>query len=104
MDFAIQNRGSARFRHVIFVLFSAVAVVLGIHVLRGAPQQAAPKPSPAVANPGAIFKQYCSACHGSNLATAGINFDKLTTSSSIAENYQAWERVIPMLESKRMPP
>jgi len=104
MDFAIKNRGSAPFRQVIFVLISAAAVVLGIHGLRGAPQEPAPKAVPVAPNPTAIFKQYCIACHGSNVATAGINFDKLTTSTSIAENYQAWEKVIPMLESKRMPP
>ncbi len=33
-----------------------------------------------------------------------MNFEKLTASASIAENYQAWEKVISMLETKRMPP
>ena len=51
-----------------------------------------------------MFKAYCIGCHGPNVATSGINFEKLTTSPSIAENYQAWEKVISMLETKRMPP
>lgn len=82
----------------------AVAAVLFIHVLLGAPQPAAPKPTQAVPNPAPLFKTYCIGCHGPTVATAGIDFVRLTTSPSIAENYQAWEKVIAMLETKRMPP
>lgn len=83
---------------------SAVAAVFCIFALRGAPQQAAAKAAHASPNPAPLFKQYCAGCHGPNLATAGVNFEKLNSSPAVAENYQTWEKVISMLESKRMPP
>lgn len=63
--------------------------------------RAADPPAPA---PAAVFKQYCFACHGDNLSTAGISFDKLLAAPSVAENYQSWQRVISVLDQKRMPP
>jgi hypothetical protein len=74
----------------------ATAVLAFVYALRGAD---APPPSPA-----AMFQQYCYACHGNNVATAGISLEKLTAAQSVAENYQAWERVLAVLDQKRMPP
>ncbi len=96
MHFVIKRRDLAPSRQAIFVGISAATAVFCIHALRGAPQSA-PNPAP-------VLKQYCIGCHGPNLASAGINFDQLTAAPSIAENYQAWEKVIAMLETKRMPP
>ena len=96
MGFVFKNRGSALTRPALLAGICAAGALFGIHALRGAPQSA-PNPAP-------VLKQYCSGCHGSNLATAGINFDKLTSAPSVAENYQAWQKVITMVEGKRMPP
>ena len=51
-----------------------------------------------------IFQQYCFGCHNNKVTTAGISLEKLTTAPSVAENYQAWERVLGVLGQKRMPP
>ena len=51
-----------------------------------------------------MFQQYCFGCHNNQLSTAGISLQKLTAAPSVAENYQAWERVINVLNQKRMPP
>ncbi len=83
-------------RPALIVGASATAVFACVFALRGADQ---PVPTPA-----ATFKQYCFTCHGNNLATAGISLEKLAANPSVAENYQAWERVIAVLEQKRMPP
>ena len=74
----------------------ATAVLVCVYALRGADQ---PAPSPP-----AMFQQYCYACHGNNVATAGVSLEKLTSAPSVAENYQVWERVIAVLDQKRMPP
>jgi hypothetical protein len=50
------------------------------------------------------FRQYCFQCHGKAAATAGINLEQLTTSRSIGDNYQHWEKVAAVLEQKKMPP
>jgi hypothetical protein len=74
----------------------AAAVLVSAYALRGADQPAAPQPP--------MFKQYCFGCHGNNAATAGISLEKLTAAPSVAENYQVWQRVIAVLDQKRMPP
>ena len=84
------------FRQTVLAGAAAAVAVFYVQSGRGSPQSAP--------NPAATFKQYCIGCHGPNLAMAGINFDKLTASPSVAENYQAWEKVIAMLEQKKMPP
>ena len=85
----------APFRHPALMMGVCASAIFGcLYSLRGADQPA----------PAAIFKQYCFTCHGNNLATAGISLEKLTTAPSVAENYQIWERVIGVLDQKRMPP
>jgi len=78
------------------IAISAVALFGCVYALRGADT-----PAP---NPPVMFQQYCFACHGNNIATAGISLEKLTAAPSVAENDQAWERVLAVLEQKRMPP
>ena len=94
--FAIKNRGFAQSRRVLFVGISASVAVFCLHAQPGVPQ--------ADPNPAPLFNQYCIGCHGPNLATAGINFNALTASPSVAQSYQVWEKVIAVLEQKRMPP
>lgn len=57
----------------------------------------------AAAEPPATFKQYCGGCHG-RAAMGGVSFDKLLSAPSVGDNFQHWERVIDVLETKRMPP
>jgi hypothetical protein len=54
--------------------------------------------------PAPTFQQYCFGCHNNKVTTAGISLEKLTAAGSVAENYQAWERVLGVLDQKRMPP
>src|SRR5580704_3961605 len=74
----------------------ATAIFACVYGLRGADQPAA--------NPAPVFQQYCVGCHNNKVATAGISLEKLIAAPSVAENYQAWERVSAMLDQKRMPP
>jgi len=74
----------------------AAAAFVCVYALRGADQPIAPPPP--------MFKQYCFGCHGNNVATSGISLEKLTAAPSVAENYQAWQRIIAALDQKRMPP
>ena len=56
------------------------------------------------ASPAPILKQYCFQCHGSGVATAGVNLERLTATGSIADTYLTWAAVKTVLASKRMPP
>ncbi|HYP07369.1 MAG TPA: DUF1592 domain-containing protein [Bryobacteraceae bacterium] len=71
---------------------SAVALFLGASLL---PAQTTP-PQPAL-------KQFCFGCHG-KAAMAGLNLEQLSKEGSFGEQFQHWERVISVLEEKRMPP
>ncbi|MBL8233426.1 MAG: DUF1592 domain-containing protein [Bryobacterales bacterium] len=64
--------------------------------------------APASTAPTAAFKQYCTQCHGKS-AAGGINLEHLTTpaamtANGVGQNFQHWEKVIDVLEAKRMPP
>lgn len=76
----------------------ATAVFVCFYTLLGADQ---PPPAPP---PPAMFQQYCFGCHNNKVTTAGISLEKLTTAPSVAENDPAWERVLGVLDQKRMPP
>jgi len=91
-----RSLGAPSHHPVLMIVASAAAVFGCVYALRGA--------DPPPASPAAMFKQYCFTCHGNNLATAGISLEKLTAAPSVAENYQAWERIIAVLGQKRMPP
>ena len=49
------------------------------------------------------FKQYCFGCH-SRAAMGGVSLEKLLASASVGDNFAAWQKVIGVLEQKRMPP
>lgn len=51
-----------------------------------------------------LFESHCFACHGATSPKAGLNLDKLTTSTAIGESFAEWEKVALVLEQKTMPP
>lgn len=63
---------------------------------------AAPATAP-VANPRAVFDQYCVTCHDQKLKTAGLMLDKLDAANPAA-NPEIWEKVIGKLRAGSMPP
>jgi mono/diheme cytochrome c family protein len=52
----------------------------------------------------ATLKQYCVACHGAKSPQAGVSIENLLAKPSFADNFQHWQKVIAVLEQKRMPP
>ena len=42
----------------------------------------------------AVTEQFCSRCHNSGTATAGIDFSALLTELPLVRNREAWERTI----------
>ena len=51
-----------------------------------------------------MIRQHCVDCHGGEEAEAGVDLDSLLTSSSVAAEFRAWQKVVSMLETGRMPP
>src|SRR3954454_13199279 len=95
-----RDRGEAvraRRRKMAAALSLCAAIVLTVgQTIRGA-DEAAPNPAP-------MLKQYCFQCHGSTAPMAGISIQQLTTTTSLADGYQHWEKVAAALEQNRMPP
>src|SRR6476646_11248424 len=95
-----RDRGEAvkaRRRKLIAALTLCAAIVLTVgQTIRGA-DEAAPNPAP-------MLKQYCFQCHGATSPMAGISLQQLTTTTSLANGYQQWEKVAAALEQHRMPP
>lgn len=56
-----------------------------------------------LSNAPPTFRQYCFSCHG-KAALAGVSLQQLTSSHSMGDNFQQWEKVATELEAKRMPP
>lgn len=50
------------------------------------------------------FSQYCYGCHSDAVANAGINLERLTSESSVADSFKQWQRVAAALEQHAMPP
>src|SRR4051812_47917189 len=95
-----RDRGEAvraRRRKLAVALCSCAAIGLTVgQSIRGA-DEAAPNPAP-------MLKQYCFQCHGATSPMAGISLQQLTTTTSIENGYQQWEKVAAALEQHRMPP
>jgi cytochrome c5 len=58
----------------------------------------------AQSDPKAIFQEYCLMCHSNSASKAGINLEQMSAQSSVAENFQQWEKVAEAIEQKLMPP
>jgi hypothetical protein len=50
-----------------------------------------------------LVKKYCATCHNERLATAGLKLDALDV-RNVAQNAQAWEKVVAKLRAGQMPP
>lgn len=48
--------------------------------------------------------QHCAACHSAASPAAGIDFASLLEQQPLVRNRETWERVIAVVEAKRMPP
>ncbi|MDX2269014.1 MAG: DUF1592 domain-containing protein [Bryobacter sp.] len=57
----------------------------------------------AYAEPQALFKQSCLACHG-KAAMGGINLQELLAAPSVGDHYDKWKKVALVLENNQMPP
>ena len=84
-----------------YQLALAAGARLTLALLAGGGMRAADQP-PASAPP--LFREYCFDCHGNGVATAGVSLEKITSTPSVADTYQVWQRVIAALEQNRMPP
>ncbi len=70
--------------------------ILGAVALTAAPSTGTALPS--------TFKTYCQQCHGGPAKTAGISFDELASDQSVGPAFKQWEKVVAVLDDKRMPP
>ena len=51
-----------------------------------------------------LVEQFCSRCHGPETQSAGINLATLVTVRPLVRNRDTWNRVVGMLDMRRMPP
>ena len=51
-----------------------------------------------------FLEQYCLGCHGGDQPEAGLALDSYQDNLSLVKDYDAWERVLEMLETDQMPP
>ena len=51
-----------------------------------------------------LVEQFCSRCHGPETQSAGIDLTRLVTMRPLVRNRDAWDRVVGMLDTRRMPP
>jgi hypothetical protein len=67
---------------------------------------AAPRHSRTTPIPTDVFKDYCFECHGTEKPKAELSIERLVgqSRSALGVNWQDWERVADMLESRKMPP
>ncbi len=51
-----------------------------------------------------FLEQYCFGCHGGDQPEAGLSLDSYEDNLSVIKDYDAWERVLDMIETSQMPP
>lgn len=51
-----------------------------------------------------FLEQYCFSCHGGDQPEVGLALDSYQDKLSLVKDYDAWERVLDMLETNQMPP
>ena len=51
-----------------------------------------------------LTKQFCVSCHGNDGAEAHINLEKLGAEPDFATQFRNWEKVVALLQDRRMPP
>ncbi|MDP6580272.1 MAG: DUF1592 domain-containing protein [Vicinamibacterales bacterium] len=83
------------------VLLTTVAAALACAVW-GASVQAQERVESADIAP--LVEEHCYRCHGPETQSAGINLSTLVTERPLVKQRDTWNRVVGMLEMKRMPP
>ena len=96
------RRGHVRSASILALLFG-VWIAAGAFAVRTSARQSSAPPSAPSDAPGAVFDQYCIACHNQKLRTAGLALDALDVTHPAA-NAGVWERVIEKLRAGSMPP
>ena len=51
-----------------------------------------------------MFAQHCQQCHSNALQLGHMNLEKLTADLSVGGDFKDWQKVVAVLEQKRMPP
>src|SRR5688572_2023433 len=87
---------------LLFLLFSAAALLTGSDPLRAAQSQQPAASSPP-SSPRALLDQYCVTCHNQRSKTAGITFDT-TNIDNVADHAELWEKTLQKLRGGMMPP
>src|SRR5277367_6874986 len=90
-------------RGVAGVVSAACFFVAVAYNLRGSPQQAAPKPAPAVADRQAVLGKYCFMCHNEKLKSGGLALSALDL-ANLSKNAEKWEKVVRKVRTGAMPP
>jgi len=88
-----------------FRLTAALLVFGCLASTAGAEQEESRRvPSRAVTTPHrSLVNEYCLACHNGRLKKAGLELDSIN-SQKLAENPEAWEKVVRKLRARQMPP
>jgi len=56
------------------------------------------------ADPPGMFAQRCQQCHSNTVQLGHMNIEKLTSELSVGGDFKDWQKVVAVLEQKRMPP
>src|SRR5688572_28530332 len=73
-------------------------------VLCTIPHAANPQNAPVTADTArTVINQYCVTCHNTTAKTAGLTLDTMNV-ANVAENAEAWEKVIKKVRAGMMPP
>src|SRR5258707_656935 len=97
------SEGSAPSRALPALL--AVCLTAGGYGHARAFQEASPSTRPVSAPVAAsdVLEKYCVTCHNVRLNTAGLQIDRLDE-HDVADNAQAWEKIVTKLRTGEMPP
>lgn len=51
-----------------------------------------------------LLRRYCIECHGADAPAGHVDLERLIADSDVASQFRIWEKVIQVLQAKRMPP
>lgn len=51
-----------------------------------------------------LVQKYCFDCHAGDQTEAGVNLENLSANPSFAASFKTWDKVVAMLEARKMPP
>jgi len=85
-------------------LAASIALPAGLLVaaLIVGPMHGADEPAPLT--PAATMQKYCFQCHSKAAAMGGISLDQLMSRHSVGQDFKQWQKVIAVLDERRMPP